>query len=154
MGNYKLLNIKDLPGGMDMGFKYYFSKWGSPKSYNFFYDAMLHSSNEATGLPRFYVLQKNNEIIGCCGLVTNDFISRHDLYPWLAGVYIEPAERGKELGNLMMRMVEEEAKKIGFSKVYLTTDHDGYYEKYGWQRMQDGYDLNGEKGRIYWKDLR
>lgn len=33
--------------------------------------------------------------------------------------------------------------------LYLNTSHDGYYEKYGWQRIKDGYFFNGSKVRIY-----
>ena len=43
----------------------------------------------------------------------------------------------------------KEAALAGFSTLYLTTDHDGYYEKYGWTRIEDGYDRDGEPCRIY-----
>lgn len=42
---------------------------------------------------------------------------------------------------------------MGYGALYLTTDHDGYYEKYGWSRMEDGYNLFGERSRIYWLEL-
>lgn len=53
-----------------------------------------------------------------------------------------------------MSFAENEAKKLGFSKIYLTTDHNGYYEKYGWIRKGHGYELSGEATRIYMKELR
>jgi N-acetylglutamate synthase-like GNAT family acetyltransferase len=145
--------MKDYSGGFEKAIKYYHSKWGSDKNYSFFYDAISHSSNSPTGLPRFYLLLKQEKIIGCCGLVTNDFISRHDLYPWLAGIFIEEEERGHALGNMLMEYAEKEAKKAGFTHIYLTTDHDGYYEKYGWNRIEDGFELSGELTKIYMKSL-
>ena len=42
-----------------------------------------------------------------------------------------------------------EAGHAGFPRLYLTTDHDGYYEKYGWKRIEDGYDRDGAACRIY-----
>lgn len=90
----KIINIKDYSLGIDEAIKYYHSKWGNDKNYSFFHDAMVHSSDSDSGLPRFYILLKDENIIGCCGLIVNDFISRHDLLPWLAGIYIEKSERG------------------------------------------------------------
>jgi len=33
-------------------------------------------------------------VAGCCALLTNDLISRQDLWPWLACLYVEPDYRG------------------------------------------------------------
>lgn len=145
--------MKDYSNGLDKAIKYYHSKWGGPNNYNFFYDAIFHSSNNKKGLPRFYLLMKEEKIIGCCGLIINDFISRHDLYPWLCGIFIEESERGQALGNMLMEYAEAEAKKAGYENIYLTTAHNGYYEKYGWKRIEDGYEASGEPIRIYTKNL-
>ena len=150
---YKIVNMKNYSGGIDETIKYYHGAWGNEKNYSFFADAIKNSTNSKTGLPRFYLLLKQDEIIGCYGIVINDLISRHDLYPWLAGIYIKESERGQELGNLLMKHAESEAKNANYSALYLTTDHDGYYEKYGWKRIEDGYDITGEPTRIYVKQL-
>jgi GNAT superfamily N-acetyltransferase len=143
----------DYAGGIEAGIKYYHTMWGSKDNYPFFKDAILHSTRGPKGLPRFYLLLKQEAIVGCIALVTNDFISRDDLCPWVAGIYVKKSERGRALGNFMMRHVENEAKAAGYNCVYLTTDHDGYYEKYGWTRMEDGYDWSGKPSRIYRKAL-
>lgn len=82
-------------------------------------------------------------------LITNDFISRMDLWPWLAALYVIGKERGQAIGSRLLSYAVNEARNLGFSKVYLSTDHEGYYEKYGWKRIEDGYMLWGEKSRIY-----
>jgi N-acetylglutamate synthase-like GNAT family acetyltransferase len=87
------------------------------------------------------LLLKENDIVGCYALLTNDLISRQDLFPWLGCLFVEPSERGRELGKLLLEHGIREAKQFGFDRVYLTTDHDGYYEKYGWTRMEDGFDF-------------
>jgi len=49
-----------------------------------------------------------------------------------------------------MLHAKEQAAKDGFKEVYLTTDHDGYYEQYGWIRIEDGIDLfSSQPSRIY-----
>jgi GNAT superfamily N-acetyltransferase len=148
---YRIVNVKEYSGGIEPAVDYIHSKWGRKENHTFYRDAILHSSPEGKALPRFYLLLKDDEIAGCYALLTNDLISRQDLFPWLGCLYVEASERGQELGKLLLEHGISEAKRFGFDKVYLTTDHDGYYEKYGWTRMEDGYDLGGNPGRIYFK---
>ncbi len=150
----EIVNVKDFDGGIEAATKYIHGKWGSEKNYSFYEDAIIHSSLPNRPLPKFYLLLKAGKIIGCYGLIINDFISRHDLYPWFACLYIESSERGAGYGSVLMAHAADEALRAGFSTIYLTTDHDGYYEKYGWQRIENGYELDGSATRIYKKEIR
>jgi len=94
-------------------------------------------------------LLEDNEIIGSYGLITNDFISRQDLYPWLCALYIDESHRGRQLGAKLLEHGRLQAGKQGFSKLYLCTDHVGYYEKYDWKHIGFGYHPWGEESRIY-----
>ncbi len=150
----EIVNAREYQGGLDKAVDYIHGVWGSDNNYPYYSDAIYHSSLAEKHLPMFFLLLKNNEIIGCSALITNDFISRHDLYPWIACLFVDEKERGQEYGNLLMEHAEKEARNIGFSVIYLTTDHDGYYEKYGWHRIEDGVDLfSGQPSRIYAKQL-
>jgi N-acetylglutamate synthase-like GNAT family acetyltransferase len=149
----EIVNVKDFSGGVEKAIKYIYKIWGRNKSYEYFYDAIIHSSEPGKTLPKFFLLLKDDSVIGCYALITNDFISRHDLYPWFACLFIEERERGNSFGSLLMKHAELEAKKSGYSALYLSTSHDGYYEKYGWRRIEDGYELDGARTRIYEKTL-
>ncbi len=150
----EIVNVKEYSGGIDKAVNYIHGVWGNEQNYLFYKDAIYHSSLPGKTLPKFFLLLKDKKIIGCCALITNDFISRHDLYPWLACLFVDEKERGKEYGNLLMKHAEQEAKKSNFAEIYLTTDLDGYYEKYGWTRIEDGINLFGCKpSRIYMKKL-
>ncbi|NLC44947.1 MAG: GNAT family N-acetyltransferase [Clostridiales bacterium] len=59
-------------------------------------------------------------------------LAGHDLLPWLCALYVEEPERGKYFGSKLLEHGRQEALKLGFNKVYLCTDHIGYYVKYGW----------------------
>ena len=45
-----------------------------------------------------------------------------------------------------------ESRRLGFSKLYLATDHIGYYEKYGFTYSGQCYGHDGEPGRLYETD--
>jgi N-acetylglutamate synthase-like GNAT family acetyltransferase len=80
-------------------------------------------------------MEEEDTIIGCAGLITNDFISRMDLWPWICAIYIEESYRGKSLGEKLLSRAKADAEKAGFKQVFLCTDHIGYYEKYGFTEL-------------------
>lgn len=153
IANYKLINAWDHPEGIEKVIDFYHSVWGDEKNHAFFKDAFLHSSKEQGALPKLFCLLREKEIVGCCSLIVNDLISRQDLVPWIAGIYIVEKERGHGRAGYMMKTVEFLAKQEGFEILYLSTDLDGFYEKYDWERIEDGYSLSGDAWRIYKKEL-
>ncbi|XZG70210.1 GNAT family N-acetyltransferase [Chitinibacteraceae bacterium HSL-7] len=146
----RLLSFHDCPD-RDAAIRYYHQCWGEEHNYRFFADAIAHSREPAQpGLPRFYFLVEGDTLLGCCGLISAEFISRGDLTPWVCGLHIDPSLRGQGWGGRLLQHAVDEARRLGFDIAYLTTEHDGYYERYGWARMEDGYDLfSGEATRIY-----
>jgi N-acetylglutamate synthase-like GNAT family acetyltransferase len=149
-----IINVKKDEKGLREGIRYIHGVWGNAGNYAFYEDAIRNASETEMGLPQFYLLLDKGGIIGCAALLTNDFISRHDLYPWVGCLYVDEARRGKAYGRLLLEYAARCAKLAGFNRIYLTTDHDGYYEKYGWTRMEDGIDLfSGESSRIYFLEL-
>ncbi len=149
LSDYAIVNVWDYSGGLETATRYIHAKWGRQENYPFYLDCLLHSSKTSEALPRFYLLLKGSGIVGCYALLTNDLISRQDLLPWLGCLFVEESERGNHLGSLLLQHGREEAARLGYKALYLTTDHAGYYEKYGWTRIEDGYDLQGASGRIY-----
>ncbi|WP_345797173.1 GNAT family N-acetyltransferase [Peribacillus muralis] len=109
---------------------------------------MTHSIAAESPLPIWYLVEDSGEI-GCAGLISNDFISRMDLWPWICALYIENNYRGRSLGKEMLIRAKADAKKAGSTKVFLCTDHIGFYEKYGFTYIGDGYHPWGSSSRIY-----
>ena len=122
------------------------SKWAGPNSLRVYDDCIAHLGDR---LPEWYVLEDGGRYVGCAGLIANDFISRQDLLPWLCALYIEPDARGRALGRLLIERAKADARAAGFEHVYLCTDHAGYYEKYGFSYVGQGYHPWGEESRIY-----
>lgn len=122
------------------------SKWASPASAPVYDDCISHAG---APLPEWYVLAEGERFVGCAGLIANDFISRQDLWPWLCALYVEPDMRGRGLGARLIERARADARVAGFARLYLCTDHVGYYEKYGFTYIGQGYHPWGEQSRIY-----
>lgn len=145
----KVISIKEFPEYKELAIKYFQSKWASPSSMKVYEDCITNCITTTSPLPQWYLLLENDKIIGCAGLVTNDFISRMDLYPWVCALYIEEEYRGNGYGSLLLEQAKIDARMGNFSYLYLSTDHIGYYEKYGYKYIDIGYHPWGDSSRIY-----
>ncbi|MDL2218101.1 GNAT family N-acetyltransferase [Christensenellaceae bacterium OttesenSCG-928-M15] len=145
----RIVSVREEPAFEQRAIAYFQSKWATPDSRMVYEDCIHHCLTAKNPLPEWYLLLDGNEIIGCTGLVTNDFISRMDLYPWLVALYIEEAHRGHAYATLLIDRVKADTKNMGYPCLYLSTDHIGYYERYGWRYIGTGYHPWGENSRIY-----
>lgn len=149
----KVISIKKNPEYKERGIKYIQSKWASESSMKVYEDCIKNCITTDNPLPQWYLLLDKEKIIGCAGLVTNDFISRMDLYPWICALYVEKDYRGNSYGYLLLEEAKKDTKAGNFSALYLCTDHIGYYEKYGFNYIGEGYHPWGDSSRIYSFDL-
>lgn len=144
-----IISIRKQPEYASVAIKYFQEKWANEDSLKVYEDCITNSIIAQAPLPQWYLLYNNDEIIGCAGLITNDFISRMDLYPWICALYIEEKYRGNSYGKLLLDEAKKDAKYAGFDKLYLCTDHIGYYEHYDFEYIAMGYHPWGDESRIY-----
>jgi GNAT superfamily N-acetyltransferase len=145
----EIISVKEKPEYKEKAIRYFQSKWANENSLRVYEDCIDNCITTTKPLPQWYLLVDKEEIIGGAGLITNDFISRMDLYPWICAVYIEEKYRGNSYGAMILEKAKEDAKTGGFTHVYLCTGHIGYYEKYGFTYIGTGYHPWGESSRIY-----
>ena len=63
--------------------------------------------------------------------------TRKDLSPWLAGVFVSPAFRGRGHGAALVTAVEDHATRVGVERLYLYTNSaQSLYEKLGWVEIE------------------
>lgn len=147
--NVKIVSVRERPEIIPCAIDYVASKWTDAAGRILYEDCISHTAGAENALPNWFLAENNGKIIGCAGLIPNDFISRMDLMPWLCALFVEENERGRGIGGLLIHECMEYALENGFRNVYLCTDHIGYYERYGAKYMGTGYHPWNESSRIY-----
>ena len=103
---------------------------------------------------RVLLLTEGDELISYCTFAEKDDIQPTDLTPWVGFVYTFPEHRGHRNAGLLFDEVERLAKEQQIAEVYLSTNHIGLYEKYGWEFFGMMDDMDGEPSRVYVKRIR
>ena len=99
---------------------------------------LRHSLCKNNKMPQTFVALLDDIPVGMYQIsMSDDLESRPDIYPWLINVYVDEKYRGNNIGRELLNTVKENAKKIGLTELYLYTKHNGLYEKFGWQFVEE-----------------
>ena len=144
----RIISVRENPEHAQRAIEYISACWSeiSPVIYQNCIENCLQAEQS---LPQWYLLEKEGALIGCAGLITNDFISRMDLYPWVCAMFIDEKYRGNNYGEMLINKAKADTKSAGFKHLHLCTDHNGYYEKFGFKYIGQGFHPWDAESRIY-----
>ena len=91
-----------------------------------------------------------DELIGFISLFKYDGDERRDLTPWYATMYVKQKYRKMGYSKILNDALIEESKRLGYDKLYLKSELNNYYEKFGAQYIETLN--NGEK--LFYIDLK
>jgi GNAT superfamily N-acetyltransferase len=138
---------------LEKGIEYFWKQWGNTSNFNFYKDCIENSIYDDKSLPKFYLMLDEGKIIGSYALLINDLISRQDLFPWFACLFVDENYRNRGLANKLIKHSIDESRKGGFGTIYLSTELNDFYEKKGWEYYSKGYTAFGDSIKIYSKKL-
>lgn len=126
-----IVYLRDHPEWMERAADWFHTKWGIPRIA--YIESMADCLTGGRVVPQWYLAMQADEIIGGLGVIENDFHDRKDLTPNVCAVYVEEAFRCRGVAGLLLQEVCRDMAEQGTSTLYLLTDHDGFYERYGWE---------------------
>lgn len=116
---------------LTIGAEWFHQKWGIPKEA--YTESMEECINNKKTVPQWYLVMKNDTILGGLGVIDNDFHNRKDLTPNVCAVFVEEEYRCQGIAGKMLDFVCKDMKEYGIDTLYLVTDHTSFYERYGWK---------------------
>lgn len=140
--------LRDLPELVEEAACWFGEKWGiSEHAYR---ESMDRCVRQKSGIPQWYVLQnQKKQTIAGAGVIDNDFHDRKDLTPNLCALFVEPEYRGRGIAKRLLAFIRRDLSRLGFSKVYLVTDHTEFYEACGWNFFTMAMGEDGLPIRLY-----
>lgn len=130
---------------------FFHKKWGVPVDE--YIKSMQESLNSDSGVPAWYYVTYEEEVIGGLGVIENDFHKRKDLSPNICAVYVKEEYRHNGICRKMFKTVLSDLKKHGIQDVYLITTHTNLYENFGFYYYGDIEEENGNIIRCYHKSI-
>ena len=146
-----IIEISERTDLIDKAVDYFWKCWGNDNNFQFYRDCIVNSLDKKKSLPKFYILLKDEEIIASYALLTNDIISRQDLYPWLACLFVNPENRNKGIAEQLLHHGLQETKNKGFESLFLSSDLENFYERKGWTHTTNGYNIFDSEIKIFSK---
>ncbi len=124
------------------------SDWGGGQ---FLYELLNENKlkNAVGEKARVLMLTDGEELVSFCTYAEKDDIQPTALTPWIGFVYTFPEYRGHRYVGKLFLEVKKLARAEQVHDIYISTNHDGLYEKYGCEFYQTMTDMHGEPSRVY-----
>lgn len=99
------------------------------------------------------MLVDGDRLVAFCTFAPLDDIQPTKLSPWIGFLYTFPSYRGQHCAGMLLDYAESIATVMGREYIYISTNHVGLYEKYGYEFYKMEKDIEGEASRVYRKAL-
>lgn len=105
---------------------------------------------DATGKDsKLLLLTDEDKLVSFCTYAQKDEIPTDEMSPWMGFVYTYPEYRGHRYVGLLVAEALRLSRLEGNHYLYVSTDHIGLYEKYGFEFLQEMKSIDGENSRVY-----
>ena len=144
----EIYRLREHPELAERAAEWFSSKWSVPKEA--YLESIADCLKNEGAVPQWYLAMDRGTIAGGLGVIENDFHTRPDLTPNVCAVYVEEKYRCRGIAGRLLGFVCEDMRDFGTDTLYLLTDHDSFYERYGWEYLCPVYgEGEDEASRMY-----
>lgn len=153
MSRWRIVPLSEVPQHQPLLVTWLWRAFGDAQSQAFF-ASVVESSLRGADFPQTFVALEGDRPVGTVGVWRCDLISRQDLFPWLAALYVDESACGSGLSAALQEYAEAWCRARGFNNLYLYALCANYYERFGWRYIGDALDYPDTVVRLYHKALR
>lgn len=119
------------------------------------YLARLMRENRFAAWERVFAAFDGEKPVGFCTLTAKDEMPETFAYtPFIGFVFVDEAYRGRRISEHLIAAACAYAKTLGYEKVYLTSDEQGLYEKYGFVKNGEVENIWHEMTQLFAKIIK
>lgn len=111
------------------------------------------TDNTFTDWERVIVALHENNIAGYCTVTKNDCIPNVPYTPYIGYLFVDEKYRGQRLSQEIISYAMSYLLTLGFQQVFLVSDHENFYEKYGFKVIDRKTAPWGGLEKIYTREI-
>ena len=96
---------------------------------------------------------EGEEIAGYCTFLKEDYYPENRYWPWISSIFVDERFRGRRISHLMIEEAVRYAKECGFERVYIPSDMKGFYEKCGFEKIDELENYGGDVDAVYMTEI-
>ncbi len=95
----------------------------------------------------------DGQIIGYCTFLKTDYYPENRYWPWISSIFVDENHRSQGVCGQLIDAAIGYARKQGFRRVYIPSDMVGFYERYGFVRIDELVNYGGDIDHIFARDI-
>ena len=109
--------------------------------------------NRFTDWEAVFAAFRGREIIGYCTFLKTDYYPENRYSPWISSIFVDEKHRGQGVCGMLIEATVRYAKACGFRTVYIPSDMTGFYERYGFCKIDELTNYGGDVDHVFARNI-
>ncbi len=111
----------------------------------------LITNDEFTDWECAFAAVKDGRIVGFATVMKTDYYPENRYAPWISSIFVDENMRGRGVSGKLIEAAEEYLVHLGFNRCYIPSDKSGFYEKFGYKKVDSLVNYAGDTDSVYEK---